>query len=295
MAFLEELQMEGVASHFARIPMFPFFDLTHYMLSLMYLRHEEGICNVSRKSPITCWICSMLSCFGGAMLAAFMLGEPVIKPFESNINIVLATIVWYMVFYFPKDLFFKFCSLLPAKLIIVAGKEIARVRKIAVGVAHAHHVYHHGYIVMVAVGLAKGAGSGLIATIEQLLRGVWKPETNELLDMPFATKATLLGAVLFTMQKTGYVPISKELLILIITTLLVTIKVTLTIMHSHGSPLAPVESALCRVLFGSLPESSSHDEHKTGHGSGARAPEPGKQTRDDNEASLRKRKTKKAE
>lgn len=31
--------------------------------------------------------------------------------------------------------------------------------------------------------ITPGAGGGLISNFEQLVRGVWKPETNELLNM----------------------------------------------------------------------------------------------------------------
>lgn len=54
------------------------------------------------------------------------------------------------------NLFYKCVSFLPLKLIFVAMKEVVRVRKIAAGVHHAHHRYHHGWFVMMAVGWVKG-------------------------------------------------------------------------------------------------------------------------------------------
>ena len=42
------------------------------------------------------------------------------------------------------------------KLIFVAMKEVVRVRKIAVGIHHAHHHYHHGWFIMIATGWVKG-------------------------------------------------------------------------------------------------------------------------------------------
>lgn len=292
MGLMSDFGLEDVAGQFARVPMFPIFDLMHYTLSIMYLKHEAGVVDLSRRSPITCWVCSMLCCFGGGMLAAAMLGEPILDPFESNINVFLASVIWYMIFYFPKDLYYRLCSLLPVKLFVVAGKEVTRVRKIAAGVAHAHHVYKRGYVVMVAVGIAKGAGSGLLANLEQLLRGVWKPNTNELLNMSFPTKATLLGAVLFTVEAAGWLPLSEEFLILIVTIFLVTTKVMLTAMHSHASPFDPIETPLCGFLFGAAPPDS--DGHGHGPPSGPAAPaQQGKA--EPAEPALRKRKSKKAE
>lgn len=47
-------------------------------------------------------------------------------------------------------------AFLPVKLVLVALKEVVRVRKIAAGVHHAHHAYHHGFFIMVIVGYVKG-------------------------------------------------------------------------------------------------------------------------------------------
>lgn len=54
------------------------------------------------------------------------------------------------------NLFYKCVSFLPVKLIFVAMKEVVRVRKIAAGVHHAHHQYHHGWFIMMATGWVKG-------------------------------------------------------------------------------------------------------------------------------------------
>lgn len=62
----------------------------------------------------------------------------------------------YLIFFCPLDLFYKCVCFLPVKLIFVAMKEVVRVRKIAVGIHHAHHHYHHGWFVMIATGWVKG-------------------------------------------------------------------------------------------------------------------------------------------
>lgn len=62
----------------------------------------------------------------------------------------------YLIFYCPLNLFYKCVSFLPIKLVLVALKEVVRTRKIAAGVHHAHHAYHHGFFIMVIVGYVKG-------------------------------------------------------------------------------------------------------------------------------------------
>lgn len=62
----------------------------------------------------------------------------------------------YLLFYCPLNLFYKCVAFLPVKLVLVALKEVVRTRKIAAGVHHAHHAYHHGLFIMVIVGYVKG-------------------------------------------------------------------------------------------------------------------------------------------
>uniref|UniRef100_A0A674IZJ2 Trimeric intracellular cation channel type A n=1 Tax=Terrapene triunguis TaxID=2587831 RepID=A0A674IZJ2_9SAUR len=159
----------------------------------------------------------MLHCFGSYILADMLLGEAPIDYFSNNSSVLLATAVWYLIFFCPMNLFYKCVSFLPVKLIFVAMKEVVRVRKIAIGVHHAHHHYHHGWFIMVVTGWVKGSGIALVSNFEQLLRGVWKPETNEILHMTFPTKASLYGAILFTLQQTHWLPISKANLIFFFT------------------------------------------------------------------------------
>lgn len=77
-------------------------------------------------------------------------------------------------------------------------KEVRRAWNVHHGVAHAAKAFPHAYLVMVIVGVAKGAafrllplsldsallsgaGSGILKTFEQLIRGVWVPSGNEIL------------------------------------------------------------------------------------------------------------------
>ncbi|XP_065714234.1 trimeric intracellular cation channel type A isoform X1 [Patagioenas fasciata] len=252
---------------------------------------------MSRKSPFASWLCAMLHCFGSYILADLLLGESPIDYFSNNSSVVLATAVWYLIFFCPMNLFYKCVSFLPVKLIFVAMKEVVRVRKIAAGVHHAHHRYHHGWFIMMATGWVKGSGVALMSNLEQLLRGVWKPETNEILHMSFPTKASLYGTVLFTLQQTHWLPVSEANLIFFFTMFMIICKVFMTATHSHASPFAPVESFVCPVFFGSVSSghtSHHHNEHGASHEVSHPPPPPAKSKEELNEGT-RKRKAKKAE
>ncbi|KYO41869.1 trimeric intracellular cation channel type A [Alligator mississippiensis] len=293
------LQPGELAAAFASLPVFPLFDLGYFIVSVLYLKYEPGAVEMSRRSPFASWLCAMLYCFGSYILADLLLGDSPIDYFSNNSSVLLATAVWYLIFYCPMNLFYKCVSFLPVKLIFVAMKEVVRVRKIAVGVHHAHHHYHDGWLIMVATGWVKGSGVALMSNFEQLLRGVWKPETNEILHMSFPTKASLYGAIFFTLQQTHWLPISKANLIFFFTMFMIVCKVFMTATHSHASPFAPVEDFICPVLFGSV--SGGRDDHHHDHREGshdaspALPPQPPAKSREELNEGTRKRKAKKAE
>ncbi|XP_020636876.3 trimeric intracellular cation channel type A [Pogona vitticeps] len=301
MDLLGALEVGDLAAAFARLPVFPVFDLGYFVVSILYLKYERGAVELSRNSPIASWVCAMLYCFGSYILADLLLGEAPIDYFSNNTSVLLATAVWYLIFYCPLNLFYKCVSFLPIKLIFVAMKEVVRVRKIAAGVHHAHHHYHNGWFIMVIVGFVKGSGVALMSNFEQLLRGIWKPDTNELLHMTFPSKASLYGALLFTLQQAQWLPISKATLIFFFTLFMMVCKVFMTATHSHGSPFALFEGATCSVLFGSATsgghEDHPHDHHHHHHPETAPPSPPllPAKSREELNEGTRKRKAKKAE
>ncbi|NXK24356.1 TM38B protein, partial [Arenaria interpres] len=209
-----------------------------------------GAVEVSVRSPIACWFSAMLYCFGGSVLSSLMLAEPPIAFLAKGTNILLASSVWYLVFYCPRDIFYRCFAFLPLRLLVAGMKEVTRTWKITAGIAHANSHYKDAWLVMVAVGWARGAGGGLISNFEQLVRGVWKPETNELLKMSYPVKVTLIGAVLFTLQHSQYLPIARHNLVFLYTIFLVVSKVTMMLTRPTTSPFAPIEAALGHMFFG---------------------------------------------
>ncbi|XP_029301305.1 trimeric intracellular cation channel type B [Cottoperca gobio] len=243
------LHLDELSHGLANLSMFPYFDMAHYVVSIMALREQPGVLEVSRLSPLACWFSSMLFCFGGAVLSAIMLAEPAVAPLSNSTSVLLASMTWYLVFYCPMDLAYCCAALLPLRLVLSGMKEVTRTWKVLGGVTQAHSKYTDSLLVMIAIGWAKGAGGGLISNFEQLVRGVWKPETNELLKMSYPTKITLIGAVLFALQQTHYLPLQKHHLMLIYTLFTVVNKSRMMLTGSSVSPFAAIESTIYKTLF----------------------------------------------
>ncbi|XP_078127777.1 trimeric intracellular cation channel type B isoform X1 [Sander vitreus] len=257
------LHLDELSHGLANLSMFPYFDMAHYIVSIMALREQPGVLEVSRVSPLACWFSSMLFCFGGGVLSAIMLAEPAVAPLSNSTSVLLASITWYLVFYCPMDLVYCCAALLPLRLVLSGMKEVTRTWKVLGGVTQAHSKYKDSLMVMIAIGWAKGAGGGLISNFEQLVRGVWKPETNELLKMSYPTKITLIGAVLFAVQQTRYLPLQKHHLMLIYTIFTVVNKSRMMLTGSSASPFAGIESAIYKTLFtGHSPYAAFTSEEK---------------------------------
>ncbi|KAM4719199.1 trimeric intracellular cation channel type B isoform 1-T3 [Anableps anableps] len=243
------LYLDELSHGLANLSMFPYFDIAHYIVSVMALREQPGALDVSRVSPLACWFSSMLYCFGGAVLSGIMLSEPLVSPLSNGTSVLLASIVWYLIFYCPMDVAYSCANLLPIRLVLSGMKEVTRTWKVLGGVTQAHERYKDSLLVMIAIGWARGAGGGLISNFEQLVRGVWKPETNELLKMSYPTKVTLIGAVLFALQQTHYLPLQKHHLMLFYTIFIVVNKSRMMLTGSSSSPFTPIESVLYKTLF----------------------------------------------
>ncbi|XP_040215142.1 trimeric intracellular cation channel type B [Rana temporaria] len=234
---------------FSRLSMFPFFDGAHYFMSVLSAREQPGAVDVASRSPMASWFSAMLCCFGGGILSSLMLAEPPVAILSNTTNIIFASVVWYMVYYFPHDLVYRIFCFLPLRVIAAAMKEVTRTGKILSGVTQANSRFKDAWLVMIANGWAKAAGGGLISNFEQLVRGIWKPENNELLKMSFPVKISLLGAVLFTLQQIQLLPIARYHLIFLYTMFLITTKVTMMLTQTSTSPLQPIENIMSRWLF----------------------------------------------
>ena len=123
----------------------------------------------------------MCSIFSGQILAAWLLGEPILAAFRNSHDVLLATLVWYLVFYSPFDVCYKVAKFTPVKLLLACMKEVIRCKKVHDGVAHAAKVYPNGYLIMAIVGTVKGNGAAFLKIAERILRGVWTPDAVEVL------------------------------------------------------------------------------------------------------------------
>ncbi|XP_038204068.1 trimeric intracellular cation channel type B isoform X3 [Arvicola amphibius] len=226
----------------------------------------------------------MLHCFGGGILSCLLLAEPPLKFLTNHTNILLASSIWYIVFFCPRDLVSQGYSYQPIQMLAAGMKEVTRTWKIVSGVTHASSYYQNGWIVMIAIGWARGAGGAIVTSCEQLLKGDWKPAGDEWLKMSFPSKVTLLGSVLFTLQHTQHLAMSKHDLMFLYTIFLLTVKVRMMLTKNIPMTFAPVEDTLSRMLFGWQQQFSwgekKADVKPSSNGTASSVPKPTTEERD---------------
>ncbi|CAG0917899.1 unnamed protein product [Notodromas monacha] len=243
-----------LANQATKLKMFPYFDIAHSAISCLYVREDlgAGALQFSRKHPLACWLSCMLSIFAGGIFAAVLLGEPLLGVFKSTDQLLIATAVWYVVFYTPFDIGYKVLKFLPIKLLLAAMKEVYRCKKVHDGVVHAAKIYPNGYVAMVVIGTVKGNGAGFLKILERLLRGVWTPTALEILHPTFPTKACFIASIIFLVdKKTELISAPHSLVYFGIVIFFVYFKLSSVLLGIHD-PFIPFENIFSMLFLGGI-------------------------------------------
>nr|CAG4645669.1 EOG090X09U3 [Lynceus sp. MCZ IZ 141354] len=243
-----------MANQVTKLKMWPYFDIAHCAMCCLAVREDLGAGSLpfSRKHPIACWLSTMTVVFAGGFLAALFLGEPLLSPFKNTQSVLLATAVWYVMFYSPFDIGYKLAKFLPVKIAIAAMKEIYRCKKVHDGVAHAAKLFPNAWLILLIVGIIKGNGGGFVKIIERLIRGVWTPTAFELLQPSFATKACIVASAIFVLdKKTDFISAPHALVYFGIVIFFVYFKLSSLLLGIHD-PFLPFENLFCAVFMGGI-------------------------------------------
>nr|CAH8871530.1 unnamed protein product [Trichobilharzia regenti] len=260
---MNSIIFDDVASSIFRLKMYPYFDIANYILMSIAVKEDTpqsgflpfdffnllGSVSFSRRHPFSCWLATMLMCFGGAILSNFICGSPLFECFDDTTSVLTATIVWYLINYLPFDLLYRLCKVLPVRLLVCSLKEVQRAKKIFIGVHHGLHMFPNSPVMCVLLGLLKGAGYCEMKLIQRLVRGVWLPASNEFLHPTFTTKISLLAAMAYYSHHLELIPLPENQLFLVIMGLFVYLRITM-ILLGLKDPFVPFENAVCKIMFG---------------------------------------------
>lgn len=255
---LSSSQLQGLPAAWS-----PLFDICHFLLAALAVRKEVGA-GFSRSNPLATWLATMTASFAGSMIANPLLGKPILGAMSSEYNVLLATIIWWGVFYSPGDMVYTLVNNQVLYLPICVVKEIYRAKKTLGGITDAAKVFPDQELLMIMIGLIKGNGSGFMKPVTRLVCGTWQPESSELLKMSVTSKECLVAALLLVADISGYLPapVSGDLLYLAIVCTFITVKLS-SILAEPIDPFTPLEGAVATLAFGGLWDASAEKEEKT--------------------------------
>lgn len=243
-----------IANQVIKLKMFPYFDIAYCVLCALSVREDlgNGSQTFSRKHPLACWLSYMLVVFAGGMVCNALLAEPILAPIKNTPQVLVATLVWYVVFYTPADIGYKLAKFLPVKIVCAAMKEVYRCKKVYDGVSHAAKLYPNAFLIMIVIGTIKGNGAGFVRLFERLIRGVWTPTAMEFMQPSFYTKASLLASIIFVLdKKTDLISAPHALVYFGIVIFFVYFKLSSILLGIHD-PFVPFENLLCALFFGGI-------------------------------------------
>ncbi|CAF3365894.1 unnamed protein product [Rotaria socialis] len=244
-----------IGSQLSQIRLYPLFDICHYLLIAIQVRDDIQQCqtatqNFTRRHPLSCWLSTVLLCFSGSILTNFLLAESPLKDFIHHQHLLLATVCWYTVFYFPFDFINYLLRFLPIRLVIGIGKEIRRTKTIYDGVRLTLSLYPDSYIIVILIGAIRGCGETIMSSIDRLIRGVWLPAQHEFLFPSFATKACFLSSLIFLLYRIELLRFQHELIYLCVASIFIYVRI-ITSFFKQYDPFMPFENLSSGLLFNS--------------------------------------------
>jgi len=223
------------------------FDIVHFILCIQGERGDLGDSFevTSRQHPLASYVSSMLACFAGGVLVAPLCGEPLLGAFGDSTKLMIASLLWFLIYYSPQDFAYKGSKLFPVRLVLYLIKGLYYPKKVVAGIEHAKHVLPGNFLALLLVACCKGNGSGLIKPLCRLLRGVWTPTSLETLLPSVTTKYCLLSALLLI-----FLP--GDLTYVIVAGLFLSMKVG-PLFAVPVDIFSPIENKVCPLILG-VPE-----------------------------------------
>ncbi|XP_077966404.1 trimeric intracellular cation channel type B-like [Styela clava] len=145
-------------------------EIAHYTLVIYGVRNDWDV-NKARKQPVATWLMSIACCYGGGMIMSVCVGKPALTPLSNNQSVLMMTIVWWHIFYSPKDVIYNLLSWKPAMLVIVLGKEMIRTTKII-------KAFPDSLLICTILGMFGACGGGFVKNAATFVRKQWNHETS---------------------------------------------------------------------------------------------------------------------
>jgi hypothetical protein len=230
------------------IPYFPVLHSVHCLATTASIRSQPGSLEFAHEHPLASVAGNTMIINAGGILVSTSLGMPPMNPFANSMNMLTAVLIWWLVYFGPGDMAFKFYKLKPLQILLMTARETRRCKKILWAVNSAAAVFDGQWIPLILVGALGGCSGKFLQTTEESVRKQSAEiSKGEFLQISFVTKASLLISGIFSMIKIGVIPMTITQGLFLCSSILVSVNLGMAL-AGLPDPFHPITNATWKVV-----------------------------------------------
>lgn len=234
------------------VPAFPSLWIPHCIVMCLVLRGTLGqgqqALHFARRHPLACYMLALIYTFSGAMVGLLLRAQPILTVLTWTNNVTSFTVVWYLMFFGPRDLPHRALTAVPVAPLLVAAQDWLRLLSARRGVQAILAEHPLSFLYPVVFASLASNGFLFVKYIEKLLLG---GPSKAFVIPHHATKTMVLTAILLTAQAQGFLPmVGAEDLFSYIVLLTVSLRLVTSFLLKDWDPYSSLESQACSLLYG---------------------------------------------
>jgi len=257
-----------VTSFILSTPVFPYIWLPHCIIMCLALRATLGMksqaLRFARLHPLSCYILAIIYTFSGAFVGLLLRNQSVLTILSWSNNFYSFTVIWYLMFFGPKDFLYRIMNHFPLAPFLVVAQDWLRIGVVRNGVKAMLEEQPQLFLYPVVFASVTANGFMFVKYIEKLLLNGFG---HALVIEHHASKTMVFAAILLTAQAHNLIPnIDSEDLFCLLVLGAVFLRLLTTFVLRDWDPYISLESQVCSLLYGSpdfLPEEAEPEKIQT--------------------------------
>jgi len=244
-------------------PAFPYLWVPHCMLMSLSVRatlgHGPTALQYARKHPLSCYLLNLLYAYSGGLLSLVLLNQPILTFLTLSNKLYTFTIVWYLMFFGPKDFLYRtLTSSVPLVPLMAAAQDWQRLGLVSAGVKTIHEIHPTSFLYPVIFATLKSSGFMIVKYWEQiLLTGL-----SRAFVLPHhATKTMVVAACLLTAQQLKMLSVEYNDLYCGLVLMAICVRLATSWIFKNWDPYTGVENQVCNLVYG-CPGGEEHQKEE---------------------------------
>lgn len=184
--------------------LFWYCQISHFLLVINGVKLSWSG-SKAKSLPHLTWILSMICCYGGGMIAKLLVGGKPLVCFDDNATLMCATLIWWLVFYFPFDYVSKMLSNTVVLSVLYLFKEVLRSRKVIKGVTMGLESYPDSFFSPLLLGAVASCGGSFLKGGTTLITRQWTPKSILTYKASFVTRCCLFFSLLHILYENNVI------------------------------------------------------------------------------------------